>query len=72
LISHLRASFEASDKEMESDNNDPVLKSTKKNTQGSDQMVMQYSKSHEIDVFAGGDIVTLRLPGGIWGSSNFY
>jgi hypothetical protein len=60
----LRAPFEASDKEMESDH-DPVLKRVRKKTlKARDQMVMQYSKSHEIDVFAVGDIVTLRLPGG--------
>jgi hypothetical protein len=63
----LRAPFEASDKEMESDN-DPVLKRVRKKTlKARDQMVMQYSKSHEIDVFAVRDIVTLRLPGGSGG-----
>jgi hypothetical protein len=52
---------------MESDN-DPVLKRVRKKTlKARDQMVMQYSKSHEIDVFAVGDIVTLRLPGGSGG-----
>jgi hypothetical protein len=47
---------------------DPVLKRVQKKTLKSrDQMVKQYNKSHEIDVFAVKDIVTLRLPGGSGG-----
>lgn len=32
-----------------------------------DQMAQQYAKSHEIEVFIIGDVVTIKLPGGSGG-----
>lgn len=59
--------LEASDKEMEIDNDRVLRRVRKKTFKARDQMAMQYSRSHEIDIFVAGDIVTLRLPGGSGG-----
>lgn len=47
---------------------DLVLKRVRTKTlKARDQMVQQYAKSHEIEVFTIGDVVSLKLPGGSGG-----